>query len=134
MEFEIRFDADAELALVRTWGRASAEGFSAYLRALVSDPRWHTGMDVLSDHSGLDAGRFTARGIEGLVSIHVPFAGAIGPGLCAVVAGSSLKFGLTRMFEAHAESKLPFRLRVFETIEEALTWLRTSDEEPEPEE
>jgi len=131
MEFEITFDADSDFAVVRTRGLASAEGFTAYLRALVSDPRWRPGMDVLSDHSELDAGHLAARDIEGLVSIHLPFAEAIGHGLCAVVAGSSLKFGLARMFEAHAEKQLPFRLRVFATAEEAYSWLGTGDEELE---
>jgi hypothetical protein len=118
---------------VRTRGLPSAEGFAAYLRALVSDRRWRPGMDVLSDHSELEAGHLTAHDVEGLVGIHLPFAEAIGPGLCAVVAGSSLKFGLARMFEAHAEKQLPFRLRVFVTGEEALAWLHTGDYEPQRE-
>jgi hypothetical protein len=60
MEFEIVFDTDSELVYVRTWGTASLEGFSAYLRALVSDPRWRRSMDVLSDHTALDASHLTA--------------------------------------------------------------------------
>jgi len=133
VEFEITFDTDADLAIVRAWGVAGAEGFSAYLSALTSDQRWRPGMDILSDFKDLDASQFTAVDIEGLVNIHLPFVEAIGPGLCAVVAGSSLKFGLARMFEAHAEERLPFRLRIFATSEEAFDWLRTSDNELEPE-
>ena len=127
MEFEIVFDTDSELAIVRTSGVASLEGFSAYLKALVSDPRWRRGMDVLSDHTALEAGHLTAGDVEALVGIHLPFTHAIGPGLCAIVSGSSLKFGLARMFEAHAFERLPFRSRIFTTVEEASTWLRTSD-------
>ena len=127
MEFEIVFDTDSELAIVITSGVASLEGFSAYLKALVSDPRWRRGMDVLSDHTALEAGHLTAGDVEALVGIHLPFTHAIGQGLCAIVSGSSLKFGLARMFEAHAFERLPFRSRIFTTVEEASTWLRTSD-------
>ena len=127
MEFEIVFDTDSEFAIVRTWGVASLESFSVYLRALVSDPRWRRGMDVLYDHTALEAGHLTAGDIEALVAIHFPFAHAIGPGRCAIVAGSSLKFGLGRMFEAHADGRLPFRPRVFATVEEAVAWLHTAD-------
>lgn len=127
MEYEIVFDIDSELAIVRTSGAASLEGFSAYLQALVSDPRWRRGMDVLSDHTDLEASHVTAGDIEALVAIHVPYAHAIGPGLCAIVCGSSLKFGLARMFDAYAYDQLPFRSRVFATIEEAFAWLREGD-------
>jgi len=128
MEHEIIFDSDSGLAIVRTSGVASLEGFSIFLRALVSDPRWRRGMNVLSDHTALEVGHVTAGDIEALVGIHLPFAHALGPGLCAIVSGSSLKFGLGRMFEAHASGKLPFRPRVFATAEEALTWLQAGDQ------
>lgn len=132
MEYEIDFDAEAEIAIVRTSGVASLEGFSAYLRSLVSDPRWRRGMDVLSDHTALDAGNLTAGDIEALVGIHLPFAHAIGPGLCAIVCGSSLKFGLARMFDAHALGQLPFKVRVYASVDEALAWLRVGDPGDEP--
>jgi hypothetical protein len=127
MEYEISFDSDAEIAIVRTSGAASLEGFSAYLRALVSDPRWRRGMDVLSDHTALDAGNLTAADIEALVAVHYPYAHAIGPGLCAIVCGSSLKFGLARMFDAHASLQLPFRSRIFTNVDEAVAWLREGE-------
>lgn len=127
MEYEIVFDIDSDLAIVRTSGVASLEGFAAYLRELVSDPRWRHGMDVLSDHTALEAGHLTAGDIEALVAVHFPYAHVIGPGLCAIVCGSALKFGLARMFEAHASVQLPFRSRVFATREEAFAWLREGD-------
>lgn len=127
MEFEIVFDTDSELVFVRTWGAASLEGSSAYMRALVSDPRWRPEMDVLSDHSALDASYLTAGDIEALVGLFLPSVRAIGTGRRAIVAGSSLKFGLGRMFEAYALKRLSFRTRVFTTVEDAFTWLRSSD-------
>lgn len=133
MEFEIEFDTGSDIAIIRTRGIADPEGFNAYLAALVSDPRWHPGMSTLTDHTALDVGHVTAADVEALVDIHSRFAEAIGPGLSAIVAGSSLKFGLARMFEAHAEDRLPNRLRIFTTVDEALSWLRTSEKEPESE-
>jgi hypothetical protein len=133
MEYEIDFDSDSEFVTVRTSGVASLEGFSAYLRALVADPRWHCGMNVLSDHTALRAGHLTAADVRALVAIHSPFAQRVGSGLCAIVTGSSLKFGLGRMFEAYAMDQLPIRTRVFTTVEEGLAWLRTGDRAFDPE-
>lgn len=131
MDFEITFDDDAQIAIVRTSGKTSPPDITACLRALVSDPRWRTGMNVLSDHSSLDAGDLTADDIESIVYAHLPFAEAIGPGLYAIVTGSTLKFGLARMFEAHAAGQLAFRIRIFAAEDEALEWLtsqgRTSE-------
>ena len=56
---------------------------------------------------------------------HLPFAEAIGPGLYAIVTGSTLKFGLARMFEAHAAGQLAFRIRIFAAENEALEWLKS---------
>ncbi|MGA9762672.1 MAG: hypothetical protein WBQ14_09635 [Gaiellaceae bacterium] len=133
MEFEIEFDTGSDIATIRTRGVADAEGFNAYLTTLVSDPRWHPGMSTLTDHTALDAGHITAADVEKLVDVHSRFAEAIGHGLSAIVTGSSLKFGLARMFEAHAEERLPNRLRIFATADEALSWLRASEKEPESE-
>jgi hypothetical protein len=134
MEFEIAFDVDSKLVSVRTWGIASIEGASAYMRALVSDPRWRREMDVLSDHTALNAGHLTAHDIEALVGVFVPIGNAIGTGRRAIVTGSSLKFGLGRMFEAHAARQLPFQPRIFATVEEASAWLRASDQTLDAEE
>lgn len=130
MEFEIAFDTDSELVFVRTWGIASLEGASAYIRALVSDPRWRPEMDVLSDHTALDASHLTAGDIETLVGVFLPSDRATGTGRSAIVTGSPLKFGLGRMFEAYAVERLSFRTRVFTTVEDAFMWLRTSDRVP----
>jgi hypothetical protein len=132
MEYEISFDSDVEIAVVKTSGVASLGGFVAYLRALVADPRWRRGMDLLSDHTALEAGNLTAGDMEVLVGLYFPFAHAIGPGLCAIVCGSSLELGLARMFDAQASGRLPFNSRVFTNLEEALDWLRAGDTRDEP--
>jgi hypothetical protein len=123
MEFEITFSDDLLYVVVTTSGPAALEGFAAYLEALVSDPRWRPGRDVLSDQSRLDARSLTAAEIESILELHLRYAEAIGPGLSAIVTGSPLKFGLARMFEAQGQDALPFRMRIFATVEKAEAWL-----------
>lgn len=127
MEFEIVFDTDSELALVRARDIMSLEDSAAFLQEFVSDPRWRRGMDILVDCTDVDASNITTGNIEVLVKNHFRVTDAIGPGRCAIATGSLLKYGLGRMFEAHAFQKLLLQTRIFTTVEEAFTWLRTSD-------
>ena len=124
VDFEISFIDDEQIVVVKTSGRATLEGFDAYLDAMTSDPRWRTGMSILSDHSELDTSDLSQHDIENLVSHRLSETAVVGGGLCAIVAGTPLSFGLGRMFEAYAEDVLPLRIRVFATTDEALAWLR----------
>ena len=124
MDFEISFIDDAQIAMVKTSGRATLEGFDAFLEAMTSDPRWLTGMSILGDHSELDMSSMSAQEIENLVSARLLRASAVGAGRLAIVAGNPLTFGFGRMFETYAEDVLPFRMRIFKKTDDALAWLR----------
>ncbi len=132
MEFEIDFDPERSLVALRTSGDAEFAGFEALLKALLDDPRWQPGMDVLADYSTLEmpaeAGdAFMVR----IVAMHAPLAERLGSGRCAVVAGSPAKFGLARMFEQLAEPALEMRFHTVRSWAEGEAWLveeRAKDE------
>lgn len=127
VDFEISFIDDAQIAMVKTSGHATPEGFDAFVEAMTSDPRWRTGMNILGDHSNLDMSGLSSQDIENLVSSRLLRARLVGTGRLAIVAGTSLTFGFGRMAEAYAEDVLPFRMRIFKKTDDALAWLR---EEP----
>ena len=124
MDFEISFIDDAQIAVVKTSGRATIEGFDAFLEAVTSDPRWRPGMSILSDHSELDVAHISSQDIESIVSFRLSRADELGDGCLALVANTPLKYGLSREFEAYGEVVLPLRTRIFATTDDALAWLR----------
>ena len=124
MDFEISFIDDPQIAVIKTSGCATLEGFDAFLEAMLSDPRWRPGMSILGDHSELDMSGLSSQDIENLVSSRLLRADAIGTGRLAIVAGESLTFGFGRVAEAYAENVLPYRMNIFYTTDEALAWLR----------
>jgi hypothetical protein len=124
VDFEISFIDDGQIAVVKTSWQATLDGFAAYLEAMTSDPRWRTGMSVLSDHSELDTGGFSSQDIENLVKSRLSQTGVVGGGLCAIVARTPLNFGFGRVFMAYSEGVLPLRTHIFNTTDDALAWLR----------
>ena len=88
---------------------------------------------MLSDHTDLDVSELSAAEIEQIAAARDRFAGSLGACSALVVGpGSPAKYGLARMFEALATEEPGDPVRVFETSDAALAWLRAEDAKPVP--
>jgi hypothetical protein len=127
VQFELTW-IEPSLVVSRTWGVASAEGFAALYEGLISQPEFGPRVRVLSDHTNLDASALTAADVERIADSRAHLAGATGM-RSAVVVGprSPVRYGLARMFEAYTTTRGNDMVRVFETVDEAMTWLRSPD-------
>lgn len=124
MEFEIEW-VDPSLVICRTSGVASIEIYEAMMRALVSEPQFRPGVDVITDQTKVDASALTGVDIEKIARIRSELTGAIvGRSAMVVGKGSPMRYGLGRMFEAYVDSLSGAKITVFETVEEAMAWLR----------
>jgi hypothetical protein len=125
MEYEFIF-VDSSLAVCRSFGVASVQGFVDSAEALTSDLRWRPGMDTISDHTHLDMSRLTATDVGQIAGGEGEYSDEIGQGCAAIVIGrySPASYGLARMFEALIEPLVEARIRAFWTLDEALVWLR----------
>ena len=125
MEFEISW-IESSLVSVRTSGLASAEGFTALYEQLAAQPGFGPGVKMLSDHTDLDVSVLSAAARDRYV-------GSLGARSALVVGHRSpAKYGLARMFEALAAEEPGDLVRVLETSEDALAWLRGEDAKPLP--
>jgi hypothetical protein len=127
MEFEFTW-IEENLVVCRTSGPASADGFAALFAELVAQPQFGPGIGVLSDHTDLEPSTLTAADIERIAEIRESNIGAGGM-RSAVVVGqhSPVRYGLARMFESYVASHGDESVRVFETCEEAMAWLKAPD-------
>jgi hypothetical protein len=124
MEFEIEW-VDPSLVICRTSGVASVEGYQAMMAALTSQPQFQPGVDLIVDHTGADISALTAAEIEQIADLRARFAGDVAMRAAGVVGpGSPMRYGLGRMFEAFVDSNPGTKITVFETVEEAMAWLR----------
>lgn len=130
MEFELIW-VDPSLVVCRPSGMALVKGYEEVLRALSSSPEFGPDVRVLMDLTTLDVSPLTAADIEELTNLRVRFAGESKARAAMVVGpGSSLKYGLGRMFEGHLASQVEFEVRVFEEFDEAMAWLQADDADP----
>lgn len=127
MEFEIEW-VDESLVICRTSGAASVEGYQAMMETLISQPGFRPGVDLIVDHTNVDVSALTAAEIERVAGLRARFAGDVAGRAAGVVgAGSPMRYGLGRMFEAFLESQPSTKIKVFETVEDAMVWLRGTD-------
>jgi hypothetical protein len=124
MTYEIVFTADDPFATVRTFGRASLEGYVAYMEELVADPRFRRGMNLLADHRRLDVSHLTSGQLRVLAQLMGNFADRFGDGRSAIVMDGPLPFGLARMWESFSNPRYPDQYRICRSVEEAQRWLR----------
>ena len=124
MEFEFDW-VDPSLVICRTSGVGTVEGYEAFMRALTSDPQFRPGVDVITDHTNVDISALTAAEVEQVAALRVQYLGATAARAAGVVGPDSpMRYGLGRMFEAHVDSRVGTKIRLFETLEEAVAWLR----------
>ena len=124
MEFEINFDNMPEYVLIRTEGEALVRDFDVLLTTLVDSPSWVTGTDQIVDHRKLMMGNVTPNDVkilEGIVKMHSK---KLGNGRCAFIVKSDFEFGMVRMYELIGGGKIHIKVGVFQSINEAVAWLK----------
>ncbi|MGA9761368.1 MAG: hypothetical protein WBQ14_02990 [Gaiellaceae bacterium] len=93
-------------------------------------------MDRINDLSGLDATVLSAAQIEQIATAGARMGKEMSgmnelPGRLVMVTGDSpLKYGLSRMFEAYFQANVEAPFLFFETLEEALDYLRPDVSQP----
>ena len=80
---------------------------------------------LLWDFTGADLSGLSAEDLQGIVAVARRLAHLRPNGKTAIVAPSSLEFGMSRMYETFTQIwKHPVPHRVFRSREEALEWLQ----------
>lgn len=127
VEYEIIWGGDPEDVCIRTKGVATLEGFTAWLKEGISDPRSRPGLRVIIDHRQLATSAMTLGDIERRAEITAKEQPNIRGAHVAIVVERDVEFGMLRMlgavFETHPE--LRSMLCVFRSIDEARLWLAT---------
>ena len=129
MIMEIEFSwIEPSLVVSRPSGKASVEGFVALFEALVSRPEFGPGVKILTDLSKLDMSALKADDIQRIADVRKTSSGGMEMPAALVVGPSSpAKYGLARMIGARVDEQDKGTVRVFESFDEGLAWLRALD-------
>jgi hypothetical protein len=115
-------DEDARLVTVRVVGPLTLDDARQALMDLYAQPSYRPPMVDLWD---LRAARIDSG--PGDVEVFVRFIqgrrGDRGTEQTALVVASMADFGISRMYQAHAEASLPISIRAFTQLDDAYAWL-----------
>jgi hypothetical protein len=121
MRHTLDFVDDPDGVIVHLFGRADVAGFHA-LNQLLLDPRFRSGMQILVDHTHLDASQLTMSDIDQIGSYALTLRGGVGPGPIAVVAPDILN-RLAAQAISYRTGSTVYNPQYFETLAEGFRWL-----------
>ena len=119
---ELQFDEGRNIAHIKVSGELSERIILDAFDATVSHKKYRNGMSRLWDFSDADLSSLDAATVSRMAKYSATFPPGINDVKVAFATTTPLEYGLTRMFEAHSQDVLT-QVRVFHTIEEAVTWL-----------
>jgi hypothetical protein len=115
-------DADAGLVTVRVVGPLTLDSARQALLELYAQPTYRPPMVDLWDlrFAQIDSG---PGEVQAFVRFIQGSRGNRGTDQTALVVASMVDFGISRMYQAHAEASLPITIRAFTRLDEAYEWL-----------
>lgn len=121
MPVERSTDADRDLTVFVGSGELTFEDQMVALREFYgNEPTAH----VVWDFRGIEGSRITPAQLRSIVAFVAEQRDKRPGGKTALVSGTDLDFGLSRMSQAYADSaRVEWTIEVFRTMDEALAWL-----------
>lgn len=128
MPIEYFVDGSKDLLVTTASGVICDFDIVFYMKRLIEDPRYRSGMDGLVFTEAIEDFEVTASGIAQVVEIATPAEGRFAGSRWAIVAGDDPVFGMTRMFELRRAPE-SHDVRVFREEASAIEWLRPTGSE-----
>jgi hypothetical protein len=124
MKMERNVDAASGLVTITMSGKVTYEGLIQAIRGMLDDPKFRKGANNLWDFRNADSDHLTNSDIQGLAAFIEKYKERRGEGYkVAFVVAHDVNFGLARVYEGYA-GRLPFKVMVYRSMEEALSWIR----------
>ena len=115
-------DEGARLVTVRVVGPLTLDGARQTMMELYAQPSYRPPMVDLWDlrAAEIESG---PGDVQAFVRFMQGNRGDRGTDLTALVVSNMVDFGISRMYQAHAEASLPISVRAFTRLDEAYEWL-----------
>ena len=126
MPFKYQIDRKQSLAIITLWGRADGAHLEAAVTTLESDEAWSPAFDRIWDGSGISMLDLTPEAVETLGGLARKDHGSVRR--AAVVASREVVELAATVFKFSLRRDRP--IEIFQTLEEALTWLGKPAREP----
>lgn len=118
---ELRIDEEKNIAYIKLSGLLSKEILLSALELTVADNKYKKGMGRLWDFRDADASSLDSEAIREMAKYSLKFPPGINDVKVALVTGSDLGYGLSRMFEMSSQAMTP--ISAFRAMDEAENWM-----------
>jgi hypothetical protein len=123
MKHSLNINEDESLFTVITEGEGDVKGIIAFLKDIISHPKWKPGKFILLDHRALRIDKITVSGIDEVSMFFKSIANELGNGKIALVMKRDIDFGIARAWEIVTDSHVDISINVFRDIDKAIDWL-----------
>lgn len=123
MHPEIQFVSKYQSLTIQLRGKVSFHRIALYLKRLLNDPQWDSGMKVLIDCRNICIRHLATRVIYDIAEIFKINKNRIGQGQWAFVMRNKVDYGLARMWQLLTEDYVDFNSQICMSLEEAWEWL-----------
>jgi hypothetical protein len=127
LEYSIETDHNRKLLIISALGNADIETFKAMIIELLGPPYVDYHYNLLMDISAVNIDPFSESDIREINDLLASEKSKLVPIKQAIVAGSTMSFGMARMFQIISEDALPLNTQVFKYIKEAVSWLNMKE-------
>ncbi len=124
MKYEVHYDD--EFFEVTTHGDAEPGGFEEFVDLLLGHEKWKPGTPFLVDHSELNAGPLTVADIHIIAEMCGRRRAQFGRARCAILVRGRIEYGMARMWEVFVEGEWDVTEHLFNSRDEAISWLNNS--------
>ena len=128
MPISYRIDPERNLVLVEGSGVVTDDDLIEFRSSMVNDPLFQSDMKELSDFRSVERHEHNREGYNKFIEQEKSYASLLGDYHIAIVTGSDLHFGFSRLYQAHVVEVLP-HVNVFRDMDEAKAWLFEESEE-----
>jgi hypothetical protein len=123
MKHSLNINEDESLFTIITEGEGDVKGIIAFLKDIISHPKWKPGKFILLDHRALRIDKVTVSGIDEVSIFFKSIANELGNGKIALVMKRDIDFGIARAWEIVTDSHVDISINVFRDIDKAIDWL-----------
>ncbi len=126
MEYTIRLDPADGIFTVSHSGDFDIEGLTREAKDLISHPQWRPGSSCLLDYRPVNLLQIPTNTIHQCVDVLQRNDPRLGNSPLAIVVKDRGDFGIGRMFQIIAESRIFASIKVFTDLDAARKWLKSA--------
>lgn len=123
MDWNLNF-RDDEILEMKTYGIFAFDDLTRMIEQVIVDPKWKPGMNAIADFREVDVRGVNVYEIYEAKNLHIQYNDIAGEGKIAMILGSNLAYGFSRIYQSIAGKDVKSRIMTFREYENGIDWIQ----------